>query len=104
MSVRCGMTSCTHNDNDGNCYASVLNIRGERARITDETLCCSFIDEDLRALMEFSEEFNSSNKRATTTNIKCGASRCIYNVARLCKADKIKVNPETASCDTFITP
>ena len=102
MLVKCEAHQCTHNDNEGNCYAKVVNIRGERARITDETLCSSFADESLSSTAEFAEEFNGTRRKATPENIKCGAHRCEYNNNRRCYADSIKVNRETASCETFV--
>ena len=103
MSIKCGAHNCTHNDNDGNCYAKVVNVRGERAKITDETLCNSFADEKLDSLTEFAEEFNSAVRKATTDNIKCGAKRCAHNDANNCQANNVQINHDTASCETFIS-
>ena len=58
MSIKCGAHNCVHNDNNGNCYAGVVNVRGTHALTTDETLCKSFADQDLKADAEFATEFN----------------------------------------------
>ena len=102
MAIKCGSHNCSHNDNDGNCYAKVVNVRGERARITDETLCNSFVDEKLNSMTEFAEEFNAARKKATADNIKCGAHRCKHNESSDCQANNVQINHETASCETFI--
>lgn len=102
MLLKCEAKQCTHNDNKGNCYAKVVNIRGERARITDQTLCSSFADERIDSVAEFAEEFNAARQKATTRSIKCGAHRCEYNNNSRCYADSIKVNHDTASCETFV--
>ena len=28
MSIKCGAHDCVHNDNNGSCYAGVVNVRG----------------------------------------------------------------------------
>lgn len=45
MSIKCGAHDCVHNDNNGNCYAGVVNVRGTHSLTTDATMCKSFAHE-----------------------------------------------------------
>ena len=86
MSIKCGAHNCVHNDNNGNCYAGVVNVRGTHALTTDETLCKSFADQDLKA---------------DANNIKCSACHCKHNDHQKCYAEDVQINHVTASCETF---
>lgn len=101
MSIKCGAHNCVHNDNNGNCYAGVVNVRGVHALTTDETLCKSFADEGIRENAEFATEFNATRRKAGIDNIKCSACHCTYNENLKCHADDVQINHVTASCDTF---
>lgn len=101
MSIKCGAHNCVHNDNNGNCYAGVVNVRGFHALTTDETLCKSFADEGIREDAEFATEFNATHRKAGVDNIKCSACHCKYNENLKCHADGVQINHVTASCDTF---
>lgn len=101
MSIKCGAHNCVHNDNNGQCYASVVNVRGAHARVTDETLCKSFADQNLSLDAEFAMEFNATHKKAGVDNIKCSACHCKHNDKNLCHAKHVQINNDTASCDTF---
>lgn len=101
MSIKCGAHNCVHNDNNGNCYAGVVNVRGTHALTTDETLCRSFADQDLKADAEFATEFNAAPKKAGVNNIKCSACHCKHNDHQKCYAEDVQINHVTASCETF---
>lgn len=101
MSIKCGAHNCVHNDNEGNCYANIVNVRGAHSTVTDETLCKSFVDQGIAGDAEFAAEFNGSSKKATVDDIKCSACYCKHNDKNRCYADAIKINNDTASCDTF---
>lgn len=101
MAIKCGAHNCVHNDNHGNCYAGVVNVRGAHAVTTDEIMCKSFADQDLRADAEFAMEFNAAPKKAGVTNIKCGACQCKHNEKHKCHAHDVRINEVTASCETF---
>ena len=79
MSIKCGAHNCVHNAHNGNCYAGGVNVRGTHALTTDETLCKSFADQDLKADAEFATEFNAAPKKAGVNNIKCSACHCKHN-------------------------
>jgi len=102
MSVNCSAIKCIHNDKDGNCYARYIQIRGHQVKVKDDTLCHSYIPETLQDA-EFAQEFDAPCHQATTSNIKCGACRCIYNASSKCKAENVKISQETANCETFQT-
>ena len=101
MSIKCGAHNCVHNDNQGHCYASVVNVRGAQATVTDETLCKSFADQGLVGDVEFGSEFSNTSHKATVNDIKCSACHCKHNDKNCCHADAVQINTDTASCDTF---
>ncbi len=101
MAIKCGAHNCVHNDNNGNCYAGVVNVCGAHATVTDETMCKSFAAQDLKADAEFAMEFNAAPKKAEVSNIKCGACHCKHNEKHKCCADHVQINHVTASCETF---
>lgn len=102
MLMRCGAHKCTHNDNEGRCYAKVVNVRGEEAKTTEGTLCNSFVNEKAVLDAEFAKEFNSISYEATPANIECGAGNCTYNRGGLCEAERVHINEDTVSCETFV--
>lgn len=100
MSVTCSATKCVHNDKDGNCYAKVIQVRGNHAQTSDSTLCHSFAPEGLPDA-EFAQEFDAPCHQAATANIKCGARKCKYQENNKCKADDVQISRDTACCETF---
>ena len=101
MSIKCGAHDCVHNDNNGNCYAGVVNVRGTHSLTTDATMCKSFAHEGLKGDAEFAMEFNSASRKASVENIKCSACKCKHNEDHKCYADAVQINHVTASCETF---
>jgi hypothetical protein len=94
--IKCLSTNCTFN-NSGICNASAINIEGFDAHITPETYCKTFIES------ENSSKIYSSvnNNEASSKNIICTASKCMYNFSGSCKSSDIQINYLNNTCETF---
>jgi len=100
MAVNCSAVKCVHNDKDGNCYAQVIQVRGSHATSAEGTICHSFAREELSDA-EFAQEFDAPLLQASTSNIKCGARRCKYQVNNKCKASDVSISGDEVDCETF---
>ena len=95
--VKCLATNCTFN-NSGICNASVINMEGFDANITPETYCKTFINNSNQSTISNSLH----NPEASSKNIICGASNCMYNFNGACKSSEVQVNSLNNTCETFI--
>ena len=95
--LNCSATNCVYN-NSKKCYAGGINVAGSRADSTSQTTCSTFVEGS------FGSFTNSTNDEyITPENIICQAEKCKYNVSKACKAEKVHIKSQDASCETFIS-
>ncbi|MEG1310399.1 MAG: DUF1540 domain-containing protein [Romboutsia sp.] len=94
--LNCSASSCTYN-NCGGCYASSINVDGCQATTTSNTCCSSYQDKASSGFSNCSGECNC----VSTANVNCKATNCKHNEGECCKADKVHINCDNASCETF---
>lgn len=93
--LKCNATNCTFNQ-DMECSAGAINIKGTHADTNDGTSCSSYVDSSSNAFV------NSVNPARTNTyNISCDAVKCKYNKNKNCKAKNVNIGADNACCDTF---
>ena len=100
--ISCDVTKCEYNK-DGGCKLNKIEVGSRDARMSDETMCESYVPEGSGAK-------NSCTCRSDAcdiSEIKCSAERCMYNDDGKCEAKNIEISPckkcgcgET-ECNTF---
>ena len=85
--ISCSVVSCSYNQ--GNiCSASILNIVGAKANITEETSCSTYINKE-----KVSNAVDDKVKIGETEAVLCEVETCIYHVRSHCSlADGIEVS------------
>ena len=99
MSVKCGAVDCSHNAS-GSCFAGAISVQGNHAHSTPETACCTYSPAS-GYNAEFASEFGIVQHQTVAHNIQCNAANCKFNTNFSCHADSVKINANTASCETF---
>ena len=99
MSIKCQALDCAHNGH-GACYAGSIIVHGNQAHTTSQTACHNYVCNS-NAHTEFASEFGLIEHQTKTTNIKCHARNCSHNQNLACHANRIQINANTASCETF---
>ena len=92
----CLAKRCAHNNNN-ECNAGYINIRGESANNTRETTCSSFWDDSVM----FFTNYVKCGSPVNPEDIICEAKNCNYNHNKKCQADNVIINNDYFSCDTF---
>lgn len=101
--LRCGVGNCAYNE-DHLCYLNVIQVGGEDAEISDNTICDSFLEQ---SKSDFTNVANSVEKPSEYSDIGCKAEKCVYNHECVCHADSIEIEGDYASdnhetcCSTF---
>lgn len=95
--LNCSATNCAHNQGR-KCYAGGINVAGSSATSTSQTTCSTFVE---GAFGSFSN--NAGCECTKPETIICQAENCKYNVSKACKAEKVQINAQDASCETFIS-
>ena len=84
--ISCSVATCSYNQS-GICDASVLKIVGDKANITEETSCSTYINKE-----KVSNSIGDEVKRGETEAVLCEVGTCIYHVRSHCSlADGIEV-------------
>ncbi|WP_455539142.1 DUF1540 domain-containing protein [Terrisporobacter sp.] len=97
-SVVCKSTSCVHNNNL-ECTAGVIVVRGAHATKYSEAKCDTYVEEGGYGFDNFSSLYDS--EKNLTDEIKCSAVKCKYNEDKNCTANQIEITAANASCATF---
>lgn len=95
--LNCSATNCAHNQGR-KCYAGSINVTGNSATSTSQTTCSTFVEGSFGSFTN-----NADNEYIKPENIVCQAEKCKYNVSKACKAEKVQINAQDASCETFIS-
>lgn len=92
----CLATNCSHNY-DHECNAGYINVRGESAMATEETTCSSFWDDSVM----FLSNLIKCGDKTDPQDIICEAKNCRHNNNKKCEANRVIINSQHFSCDTF---
>ncbi len=85
--ISCSVASCSYNES-GICDASTLKIVGDKANITEQTSCSTYISGD-----KVSNAVDDDVKRGETKTIHCDVETCVYNDRKYCSlTDGIEVS------------
>ncbi len=79
--ISCSVASCSYNQG-GICDASVLKIVGDRANITEETSCSTYINKE-----KVSNSVGDEVKRGETETILCEVETCVYHAQGHCSLE-----------------
>ena len=116
--LSCNVNSCVNNVASGMCSAEKIIIEGKCAKSSEETLCGTFADQNLKNAVasvantnyvgEIVQAFNESEIKMSP-HIKCEASNCAFWQNNLCTASNIQIfgneNAESSSetrCESFV--
>jgi len=92
--ISCEVTKCMYNT-DGGCKLHKIEVGTEKAKMSDETMCESYVPENSGAT-------NSCSCRSGAcdiANIRCSAENCKYNDDGECEAKAIEIAPcSTGNC------
>ncbi|MBE6682429.1 MAG: DUF1540 domain-containing protein [Ruminococcaceae bacterium] len=92
--ISCDVTKCMYNT-DGGCKLHKIEVGTLSARMTDETLCESFVPSN----HSVSNSCGCRNDACDISEIKCSAENCKYNDDGECEAKKIEISPcRTGNC------
>ena len=76
--ISCSVDSCFYNQ-DGICDANVLKIVGDKANITEQTSCSTYINND-----KASNALDDEVPRGETEVIHCEVETCVYHDKDYC--------------------
>ena len=97
-SVTCKSTNCVHNNNC-ECMAGVITVKGLHATTASKTTCSTFVIEGGYSFDNLSSYHD--NEKTKTETSRCSASNCKYNENGGCHADEVQIMAANASCGTF---
>jgi hypothetical protein len=83
--ISCSVGSCSYNGK-GICSAHILNIGGNKARITEATCCETYLKQG--EYHNFEEQESGSTE---TEAILCKVETCAYHVKSHCSLNEIEV-------------
>lgn len=93
--LKCNATNCFYN-RDCECGAGAINVSGQSAVSTDDTICTTFVDKSESSFVNSVEGLSTG-----TYNIKCQACKCVHNENKACLADNVEIDAHNACCNTF---
>lgn len=104
--INCYSNRCGKNK-QGYCTANYINVLGENAHSTSETICSNFESESVfKSAISSMNFFSGSVGINGNTEIYCNASNCFYNGNGVCSAKNLQFKPngvnDNSSCTTFI--
>ncbi|GAA0781086.1 DUF1540 domain-containing protein [Hathewaya limosa] len=97
--LHCESENCYFNKS-GECHSCKIKIAGNTATTTSDT-CCESFQNKYEATPSFTNSVDQTFTKVGTEAISCHAQNCRHNKNQACVAPTVKINPETASCETF---
>lgn len=79
--ISCSVGSCSYNQS-GICGASELKVVGDKASITEQTSCSTYINNE-----KASNAVDQSVRRGETETILCEVETCVYHKANHCSLE-----------------
>lgn len=104
--LKCEVFNCAYNI-DKICAKEVINVGGENAFISSETICYSFINHKKAQKSLYKTEFASFINPKLDTKVNCIATNCHYNKSYICVAKRVEIskgelkNDNESLCNTF---
>lgn len=92
--ISCEVTKCCYNK-DGGCRLERVNVGGENAVVSVETMCDSFTDCKEDAM---TNSCDCENEACDCAEIDCEAENCRYNENGECEAERIEVGKCSSCC------
>ena len=87
--INCSVENCSYN-HDKYCCASVVNISGNSASITETTCCATFLD-----TMGYSNLTGNEPNSVEVDAILCKVDTCVYHKNEHCTLNEIEVGSLT---------
>lgn len=88
--INCGVENCSYNQGK-RCCASIVNVAGRGANLTESTCCATFLDGMGYSNLQVSNMNNSTELDA----ILCQVDTCVYHEDGHCSLQEIEVGALT---------
>ncbi|MBE6022165.1 MAG: DUF1540 domain-containing protein [Cellulosilyticum sp.] len=88
--INCSVENCSYNQGKY-CCASIINVEGKGANITETTCCATFLDRMGYSNLQVDAACHSNELDA----ILCKVDTCVYNKDRHCSLQEIEVGALT---------
>nr|WP_302597099.1 DUF1540 domain-containing protein [uncultured Cellulosilyticum sp.] len=88
--ISCSVGTCSYNQDQQRCCASIVNIGGKGSQDSGCTCCGTFLNR-----LGYSDLAQYTNNRGDIDAILCRVDTCVYNTSEHCTLNEIQVGSKT---------